>query len=479
MRGPGSIARAGLDADRPALGLPRLPLTEQLLTAAIAVPAAGVHTALPRVIASSSVTIPMLPPWPQRLLGLAFALLRWCVVFAVLRFGRQLQKQSLRLVTERDAAVEGSRFAEVAPGVTLHYVMEPPSNQEEDSSMRDGRRPLLLHFAHGFGANALTWDPFFAELRTTMARVAPTRAAWLAAHDRLGFGLTPRPRQVELYSQDAGASFALRLLEALAAVIRDSAQAAEAATPLSPLAESSDATDATEAWSPSSSDDDDPLQPLPPSSSPKSVVPRRPAPEPAAKGFEDLSSRIGGAPNAPPASATSPAASHDTVFVGHSLGGALSARMLTKSPTPPKAVVLIAPALIAPSAMSAAATTAASSPSATASKVARLAKGALALPSRFVSRVVAAITLAYLRVVVSCLIFSATFWRNGLAAAYYDATKLTDAMVVRYRWPAQVRGAARGVASFSLAVLQGGLAEAAARLAPPRRAAQALARIHI
>ena len=53
---------------------------------------------------------------------------------------------------------------------------------------------------------------------------------------------------------------------------------------------------------------------------------------------------------------------------------------------------------------------------------------------------VAAITLAYLRVVVSCLIFSATFWRNGLAAAYYDATKLTDAMVVRYRWPAQVRG---------------------------------------
>ena len=173
-----SIARAGLDADRPALGLPRLPLTEQLLTAAT--PSRRLaSTALPRVIASSSVTIPF-PRGPNASLA-GLRALWWCVVFAVLRFGGSFRNNAA-LVTERDAAVEGSRFGG-GTSATLHYVMEPPSTRKRIVACAMGG-DRCWHFAHGFGANALTGILLPSSVRPCARRSDACRLA--AAHDRLG-----------------------------------------------------------------------------------------------------------------------------------------------------------------------------------------------------------------------------------------------------------------------------------------------------
>ena len=43
------------------------------------------------------------------------------------------------------------------------------------------------------------------------------------------------------------------------------------------------------------------------------------------------------------------------------------------------------------------------------------------------------------------------FWSSGLRGAYHDPAKLTEEMMLCYRWPAQVKGADRGVANFVLA----------------------------
>ena len=69
------------------------------------------------------------------------------------------------------------------------------------------------------------------------------------------------------------------------------------------------------------------------------------------------------------------------------------------------------------------------------------------------------------------MIYSQAFWRNGLGGAYYDPRKLTDEMIRCYRWPAQVRGADRGVANFCLAQFAAMRYEMRARLeAAPRSA---------
>jgi pimeloyl-ACP methyl ester carboxylesterase len=79
-----------------------------------------------------------------------------------------------------------------------------------------------------------------------------------------------------------------------------------------------------------------------------------------------------------------------------------------------------------------------------------LARGAASLAA-LSGAVISTVCLPLLRLAIACLIHSSTFWRNGLAGAYHDTSKLSEAMVRCYRWPAQVRGADRGVANFIVA----------------------------
>ena len=59
-------------------------------------------------------------------------------------------------------------------------------------------------------------DTFWSEhLGAAFSDAAPNAPTWLVASDRLGFGLSPRPRDIRLYGQEAGATFALRLIESL------------------------------------------------------------------------------------------------------------------------------------------------------------------------------------------------------------------------------------------------------------------------
>ena len=57
--------------------------------------------------------------------------------------------------------------------------------------------------------------------------------------------------------------------------------------------------------------------------------------------------------------------------------------------------------------------------------------------------------------IVGALIGSGAFWKRGVSIAYHQPSKLSSEMVARYRWPAQVRGASRGLASFVGAQLEG------------------------
>ena len=165
-----------------AISLPALGRAERVAIAAL--PAAAIVQTMHRAALATSV-----PPM-QRVFALAGGIFRWLIVFAVLQLGRRLHKQSSRLVSEREAAIEGSAFANVAPGVVLHHILSPPSTTSAAGG--EARGALLVHFAHGFGANALTWSPLFASLRGSLERAAPRTALTLAAHDRLGFGLSPR-----------------------------------------------------------------------------------------------------------------------------------------------------------------------------------------------------------------------------------------------------------------------------------------------
>ena len=354
------------------------------------------------------------------------------------------------------------RLTEVAPGVVLHHVLSPPS--DGSSSGRQSGRPLLVHCAHGFGANALTWAPLFGSLRSALASQAPSTPVTLSAHDTLGFGLSPRPKQIEQYGQTAGAAFALRLLAAVLDATTSSPP------PLRPPAISA------------LKDGGGVGVGVDRRNSPKSIM-NRPGDSSTETGSDSETGSDDGQPQqniSPlPPSIASTAAESDIVLMGHSLGGALTARMLCQAfsgagpVSMPRGLVLIAPALIAPSTAS---SSSSSSSSTDVDGTAAAKPSGMWMPMPVLAAIGATyglITLCtqlFLRLVISCMIYSQAFWRNGLSGAYYDPRKLTDEMIRCYRWPAQVRGADRGVANFCLAQFAAMRYEMRARLRRRRAA---------
>ena len=159
----------------------------------------------------------------------------------------------------------------------------------------------------------------------------------------------------------------------------------------------------------------------------------------------------------------------------------MSARMLARSlpatttdesparggRTVPRGLVLIAPAILATDAATADADDVGRATSGTDERVMelsgfpKLATAPLRVGMRAVTAVAAALAfvsaraaILCLRLAITCLIFSGAFWRNGVGAAYHDASKLTESMLMAYRWPAQIKGADRGVACFVLSQMR-------------------------
>ena len=480
----------------PAASLPSLSPIDRVAHAVAALPAAAVW--LPARGGAGSLS--------QLLRALSFAVARWLLVIAVLNLGRRLQKQSARLISERAAAVDGSRFAEVAPGVVLHYTLLPPPSTEAHGG--GGYRPLLVHFAHGFGANALTWDPMFESLGSKLADVAPRTGLWLAASDRLGFGLSPRPRDAALYGQEPGATFALALVDSLLPLCDGSSDEGVRATPSTQSALGSSGGGSGSGSSSGDGDEsggesgDESGGGGKPSSafSPKSVIESQQPPDSLAISEAQVSAAAaarGGGPEA------------QTLLVGHSLGGALSARMAVQATRRTAAgdamqgdrrlggLVLVAPALISPSGASpsspvpTSSSPAATSTSASSSSPSKVAY-ALLTPLRLsalatlwllrsasaaISAVASVTFISCLQLCVNCMVHSRGFWLNGVGAAYADPKRLSEQMLTRYRWPAQVRGSSLGVARFVLAQTSAVQGELSARLVshlPGRRLMQRL-----
>lgn len=162
-------------------------------------------------------------------------LLRAMVAFCVLRAARRMQGHERSLVNETAAAVQGSRFLSIglpthagsgAPGVSLHFLSEAIAGVP--SAEAPVRPPVLLHLNHGFGANCFTWAPLLrslAESHPRRSRPAPAPPLLAIAHDRVGFGLSSRPRQVWSYGSAVAARHAAALIASQAA------QAAAAAAP--------------------------------------------------------------------------------------------------------------------------------------------------------------------------------------------------------------------------------------------------------
>ena len=316
--------------------------------------------------------------WRQRRLADPMLLLIWLVTLWVLRLGRRMQKQARSLRSIEDAAVEGSLFASIG-GLAIHHVEE----SKPAAATAVATPPLLLHLNHGFGANALTWDPLLAPLTTALSERGrgrvPVRAV---AHDRIGFGLSQRPKRLEQYGERFQAEVALRLLDHV-----------------------SNTADA-------------------------------------------------GAGSSAAASSSSYSAAPATVLVGHSIGGLLSARMAVQQRGGGvRGLVLIAPAILASSKSGSAA--AAASQRST-SRLARAARAATALGTRITRAVLLGVLLLlepFLRVLITLLIAQPRFWANGVGAAYADKSRLEPAMLLRYRWPVQVKGSAAGVLRFVRAQL--------------------------
>ena len=122
----------------------------------------------------------------------------------VIRQCWRLRKQHCILETEERLATPSSSFTRCG-SVTLHSIGAQISLANDDDDAAD----VLCHFSHGFAANALTWEPFFAVLANAMPRA---RGLTAIAHDRPGFGLTSRPTQVEAYAEAACTAYALELL---------------------------------------------------------------------------------------------------------------------------------------------------------------------------------------------------------------------------------------------------------------------------
>jgi len=299
--------------------------------------------------------------WHHKKMCHPLLLISWLLVLLILRLGRRVHKQSRSLRNPEDAAVEGSCFAAVN-GLSVHYVKNLLTTTAPRSSPS-----LLLHLNHGFGANALTWDPVIAPLASALAEHGRSRisAVHILAHDRLGFGLSGRPSQLYQFGEDFQAGTALGLLDAMPG-------ACSAATPESASA------------------------PLPP----------------------------------PPL----------MVFVGHSIGAVLSARMaLQRRGCGVRGLVLIAPAIFSPT-----------------PPLPRVARTVASFAVRLARAILCGLLRIFeplLRVLLQLLIAQPRFWQRGVAMAYADPQKLAPEMLLRYRWPVQVRGSSVGFLRFVRAQL--------------------------
>ena len=114
--------------------------------------------------------------------------------------------QHFNLRTPEQAKIEASKFLNTCDKTTLHYVAALPPVASDGSDGQVKRVKALLHCNHGFGANCFTFDPFLRALPSSIAAVA---------HDRVGFGLTSRPRAFQYYGPDAACNHGLQLIEAI------------------------------------------------------------------------------------------------------------------------------------------------------------------------------------------------------------------------------------------------------------------------
>ena len=147
--------------------------------------------------------------------------------------------------------------------------------------------------------------------------------------------------------------------------------------------------------------------------------------------------------------ATSASPPPPTVLVGHSIGSILSATMAVQQAGSGRVrgLVLIAPAILA---------RARPRPPAPASALPAAAMVAASLAARLARAAVRGVLLLLtplLRVLLQLLIAQPRFWQRGVASAYGDPQKLEPSMLLRYRWPVQVRGSSEGVLRFVTAQL--------------------------
>ena len=274
-------------------------------------------------------------------------------------------------------------------GVDVHYVECSRAAPATPAAV-----PLLLHLNHGFGANALTWDTFMEPLTAALsARGQGEVPIRVVAHDRLGFGLSGRPTQLYKYGESFQAAVALQLLGA--------APSASGATPVQAPAAVANAT-ATAA--------------------PAALAPASPPP-------------------------LTP-----TILVGHSIGSILSATMAVQQGGSGhvRGLVLIAPAILAGP------TRAAGSQPVPSVGIAAAARAAGAMSARLTRasmRGLLGLLTPLLRVLLQLLIAQPGFWSQGIGSAYGDPKKLAPSMVLRYRWPVQVKGSSEGLLRFVRAQL--------------------------
>ena len=156
----------------------------------------------------------------RRLLTTLAWVLRALATLSLMHAAARALAYERSLVSETAAAVPGSRFLAIGqPSVAgrdsrapvLHYLCEAISGGETASP----NPPVILHLSHGFGANCLTWAPFLRSLADSHPRRArPALAPRLLtiAHDRLGFGLSSRPRDWSNYGSAAAVRHAAALI---------------------------------------------------------------------------------------------------------------------------------------------------------------------------------------------------------------------------------------------------------------------------
>ncbi|KAL3931742.1 MAG: hypothetical protein SGPRY_000999 [Prymnesium sp.] len=143
------------------------------------------------------------------------------MLFSLLLRGSRLAGQIARRVPPRAIASECSCFRHASGGVELHYTLA-------QSEGKGDAPPLLLHLNHGFGANSLTWDPLVQQLAS---RLSSARPVSLAAHDRVGFGLSSRPADFRAYADDVASEHALTLASALSSHTQRRLSASNSSSP--------------------------------------------------------------------------------------------------------------------------------------------------------------------------------------------------------------------------------------------------------